>query len=212
MIVNKQEFFKPWKSFNHIIEQKLLVVWHFTASGSSLLQTVPWRNYNGRRLCRWHSVLENTPAQAKSLLHSLEQAAWGIGLHENANKKFMYFKREGAISKRRTFKLVDSFLNLGSSVSSTERDINMHLVKAWTAIDWLSISSKPDLSEKIKCDFFQATVVSILQYGGSSWMLTKCIEKKLDGNCTRMLRGILNKSPRNNSCTATYLQSLKLSK
>ena len=32
------------------------------------------------------ALLANTPAQAESLLHSLEQAAGGIGLHDNADK------------------------------------------------------------------------------------------------------------------------------
>ena len=36
--------------------------------------------------------------------------------------------------------------------------------------------------------------MSILLYGCASWALTKRLEKKLDGNYTRMLRGILNKS------------------
>ena len=31
-------------------------------------------------------LLTNTPTQAKSLLHSLEQAVGGIGLHVNAGK------------------------------------------------------------------------------------------------------------------------------
>ena len=35
---------------------------------------------------------------------------------------------------------------------------------------------------------------SILQYGYSTWTLTKWLVKKLDGNYTRMLRAILNKS------------------
>ena len=40
----------------------------------------------------------NTPAEAESLLHSLEQAAEGISLNMNANKtEYMCFKREGAI-------------------------------------------------------------------------------------------------------------------
>ena len=46
----------------------------------------------------------------------------------------------------------------------------------------------------MKCSFFQAAVVSILLYGCTTWTLTKCVEKKLDGNYTRMLREILNKS------------------
>ena len=36
--------------------------------------------------------------------------------------------------------------------------------------------------------------MSILLYGCITWILTKPIEKKLDGICTRMLRVILNKS------------------
>ena len=38
--------------------------------------------------------------------------------------------------------------------------------------------------------------VSILLYGCITWTLTKRLEKKLDGNYTRMLRAILNKSRR----------------
>ena len=41
---------------------------------------------------------------------------------------------------------------------------------------------------------FQAAVVTIQLCGCTTWMLTKRIEKKLDGNYTRMLRTILNKS------------------
>ena len=36
--------------------------------------------------------------------------------------------------------------------------------------------------------------MSILLYGCTTWMMTKCIEKKLDSCCTRMLWAILNKS------------------
>ena len=42
--------------------------------------------------------------------------------------------------------------------------------------------------------FFQAAVTSILLYGCTTWTLTKRLEKTLDGNYTRMLRAILNKS------------------
>ena len=40
----------------------------------------------------------------------------------------------------------------------------------------------------------KAAVVSILLYGCTTWTLIKRLEKKLDGNYTRMLRAILNKS------------------
>ena len=83
---------------------------------------------------------------------------------------------------------------IGSSVSSTEKDIDTRLTKAWTTIDRLSIIWKSDLTDKMKHGFFQAAVVSIQLYGCTTWTLTKRLEKKLDGNYTRMLRAILNKS------------------
>ena len=46
----------------------------------------------------------------------------------------------------------------------------------------------------MKLSFFQGAVTSILLYGCTTWTLTKRLEKKLDGNYTRMLRAILNKS------------------
>ena len=42
--------------------------------------------------------------------------------------------------------------------------------------------------------FFQATVMFILLNGCTTWTLKKRMEKKLDGNYTRMLRAIFNKS------------------
>ena len=51
-----------------------------------------------------------------------------------------------------------------------------------------------DTGKYTKCSFFQAAVMSILLYGCTTWTLTKRLEKKLDGNYTRMLRAILNKS------------------
>ena len=65
---------------------------------------------------------------------------------------------------------------------------------AWTVIDSLLIIWKSDLSDKIKWDFFQAVTVSVLLYGCTTWTLTKLIEEKLDGNYTRTLWVILNKS------------------
>ena len=143
------------------------------------------------------AILANTLNQAGTLLHSLEEAAAGIGLHVNAHKtEYMCFNQTGDISTldRPSLKLVDKFTYLGSSVSSTEKDINTPLTKVWTAIVKLSIIWKSDLTDKMKRSFFQAAVVSILLYGCTTWTLTKRLEKKLDGNYTRMLRAILNKS------------------
>ena len=142
-------------------------------------------------------VLANTPNQAETLQHSLERAAAGIGLHVNAHKtEYMCYNETGDITTLdgTPQKLVDKFTYLGSSVSSTEKDIDTRLMKAWTAIYRLSIIWKSDLTDKMKRSFFQAVVVSILLYGCTTWTLTKRPEKKLDGNYTRMLRAILNKS------------------
>ena len=108
----------------------------------------------------------------------------------------MCFNQKGDISTLdgTTLKLVDKFTYLGSSVSSTEKDINTRLTKAWTAIDRLLIIWKSNLTDKMKRSFFQAAVVSILLYGFTTWTLTKRLEKKLDGNYTRMLRAVLNRS------------------
>ena len=46
----------------------------------------------------------------------------------------------------------------------------------------------------MKRSFFQAAILSILLYGCTTWILTKRMEKKLDGNYARMLQAILNKS------------------
>ena len=143
------------------------------------------------------AVLANTTNQAETLQHSLERAAASIGLHVNAHKtEKMCYNQTGDISTLvvTLLKLVDKFTYLGSSVSSTEKDIDTRLTKAWTAIDRLSIIWRFDLTDKMKCCFFQIVVVSILLYGCTTWTLTKRLEKKLDGNYTRMLRAILNKS------------------
>ena len=103
------------------------------------------------------AILANTPNHAETLLHSLEQAAADISLHVNAHKtENMCFNQLGIISTldRTSLKLVDKFTYLGSSVLSTEKDIDTRLTEAWTAIDWLSIILKSDLTDEMKRSFF----------------------------------------------------------
>ena len=129
--------------------------------------------------------------------NSLERKAGGICLHVNADKtEFMCFNQRVDIStlKSSPSKLVDKLTYLGSSVSLTENDINTQLAKAWTAINRLSVISKSDLTDKIKRSFLPAAVESILLYWCTTWTPTKCMEKKLDGNYTRILRAVLNKA------------------
>ena len=142
------------------------------------------------------ALLANTPAKVKTLLHSLKRAGVGIGLHVNAHKtEYMCFDKISGISTLNgsSLKLVDKFIYLGGSVSSTETDINTWLAKACTAIDRLLVIWTSDLIDKMKRSFFQAAVVSLLLYGCTTWTITKRMEKKLDWNYTRMLPAILNK-------------------
>ena len=84
------------------------------------------------------AILANTHNQAEKLLHSLERAATGIGLHVNAHKtEYMCYNQTGDITTLNgtSLKLVEKFTNLGSSVSSTQKDIDTRLTKAWTVID-----------------------------------------------------------------------------
>ena len=144
------------------------------------------------------ALLANTPVQAETLLHSLERAAAEKGLYVNAHKtEYMSFDQRGDISTLNcsSLKLVNKFTYLGSSVLSTETDINRRLAKAWTAIDRLSVIWKSDLTDKIKRCFFPNREGND---GFTTWTLTKRVEKKLDGNYTRLLRAILNKSWRQN--------------
>ena len=143
-----------------------------------------WRYWRIRLIKQRHCcIVWNEPPQALA----------SMSMHTKLN---ICYNQTGNIATLdgASLKLVDKFTYLGSSVSSTEKDIDTRLTKAWTAIDRLSIIWKSDLTDKIKRSFFQAAVVSIRLYGCTTWMLTKRLEKKLDGNYTRMLRGILNKS------------------
>ena len=67
------------------------------------------------------ALLANMPNQAETLLHSLERAAAGIGLHVNAHKtEYMCYNQTGNITTLdgASLRLVDKFTYLGSSVSS----------------------------------------------------------------------------------------------
>ena len=83
------------------------------------------------------AILANAPAQAETLLHSLERATTGIGLHVNSHKtEYMCFNQTGNISTlgSSSLNLVDNFAYLGSSVPSTEKDIDTRLTRVWAAM------------------------------------------------------------------------------
>ena len=66
------------------------------------------------------------------------------------------FNQRGDISTLNGNSL-NKFTYLGSSVSSTEKDIKTRLAKALTAIDWLSVIWRSDLTEKMKPSFFPSS-------------------------------------------------------
>ena len=122
--------------------------------------------------CCRQDLFKVARSMLETLLHSLERAAAGVGLYVNAHKtEYMCYNQTGDISTLdgTPLKLVDKFTYLGSSVSSTEKDIDTRLTKAWTAINRLSIIWKSDLTDKMKRSFFQAAVASTLLYGCTTW-------------------------------------------
>ena len=81
--------------------------------------------------------------------------------------KYMSFNQRSNISTLNdsSLKVVDKFTYLENSENdlNTENGIDTRLVKAWTAIDRLSVIWKSDLFDKIKHNLFLADAVSILQ-------------------------------------------------
>ena len=92
-----------------------------------LIDLIKENRFTLKKASRWYSaetitgadyaddlvLLANTPIQAESLLHSLEQAAGVIGLYMNTNKTvFMCFKQKGGTIftlSDKPLKLVDKF-------------------------------------------------------------------------------------------------------
>ena len=74
-------------------------------------------------------------------------------------------------------KLVDKYAF--SNILSTESNVNIVIGKAWTAMERLLIIWKPDLSDQVKWEFFQAVAVSVPLYSCATWTLMKHLEKKL---------------------------------
>ena len=95
--------------------------------------------------------------------------------------------------------------------------LDTRLTKAWTAINRLSVIWKSDLTDKMKCSFFQAAIESILLYGCTTWTLTKRMEKKTltataQECCEQYWTSPGGNTLQSSSYTATYHLLRKLSK
>ena len=84
------------------------------------------------------ALLSGTIAGANFLLLVLEQAASEIGLKINAKKtEYLPINCEGIIQTQndQILKSVDNYSYLGSVISSSEKDIEIRIAKAWTALE-----------------------------------------------------------------------------
>ena len=91
----------------------------------------------------------STPAQAKTLLLSLEPAARGTDLYINSDEtEFKCCNQDGVIYSlnSKLLKLIEQFIYLGINITSTKSDVNIRIGKAWTASDRLTAIWKTGLS------------------------------------------------------------------
>ena len=145
------------------------------------------------------AIVTDKTSEDTILLHKIENTAKEIGLNINAGKTEFISINQGENEKMKSLngkdiKKVSDFKYLGSYIQSTEKYMNIRLAKSWAALNKMNAIWKSRLPDRIKSNFFRATVESVLVYGSVSWTLTKALEKRLSGNYTRMLRAILNRS------------------
>ena len=144
------------------------------------------------------AVISDHLQDAEKLFHLIEIAAEEVGLYVNASKtEYICLNEDQSAGlksiKDEDIKRVSDFKYLGSYIASTEKDVKVRLAKAWTALNGMNKIWKSTLPDKLKRNFFRATVESVLVYGATTWTLTKTLEKQLNGAYTRMLRAALNK-------------------
>ena len=127
----------------------------------------------------------------------------------------MCFKQRGDISIQNcsSLKLVDKFTYLGSSVSSTEKDINTRLTKAWIANDRLSVLWKSDRTDEINRSFSKQRSCSYCYmgalHGRSLNVWRKSLTEITQECCEQHWTSLGGSTPKSSSCTATYYPSQK---
>ena len=93
------------------------------------------------------ALLANTPARAHSMLHSLEHVARGIGLYMISDKaKIMCFNQNSDIFSLngKLLNLINQLIYLSSSISFTEKNVNIGIDKAYTPMDMFTFLWKSD--------------------------------------------------------------------
>ena len=167
-------------------------------------QKVPRTNYYRHRLQRWHSASGKYTRQAETLLHSLERAAAGIGLHVRAHEtEYMCFNQTGDIST-----LNGSWqVHLPRKQCFINRDRHQHATsKGMDTYDRRLVMWKSDLTDKMKrcfCKQRSYRYCCMIAYRKSLTATTQeC--------CEQYWTSLGDSTPQSSSCTATYHLSQKL--
>ena len=112
--------------------------------------------------------LADSCCDGEILVQSLEKAAKEIGFCINDNKtECMTFNN--------VLKQVETLKYLGSEISSTERDVQSRIAKAWCASNKLSSIWNSNAKKNLKRNFFRTTLETVLLYSYTTWTMTKKI-------------------------------------
>ena len=117
-------------------------------------------------------------------IHQIKETADDIGLKINSDKtEYMRLNLNSDDGNMKSkngniIKQVENFKYLGSYIGSTEKDIEILIAKAWSALNSMHTIWKSKMSENLKRSFFRDTVESVLVYGAITWTLTSTLDKK----------------------------------
>ena len=117
------------------------------------------------------------------MLQIIENSANEIGLNINADKTEFNSLNHNCIKK------VSDFKYLRNYIRSTDKDINIKTVKSCAVLSTMTLSGNQE-ADKIKMDFFKATVESVLINGFISWTLTKSMTEILPTNAKDNIKHI----------------------
>ena len=98
------------------------------------------------------------------ILHILEQSAASFGLHINATKtEYMCYNQNCQMEtlNKTPLKKVGDFVYLNSNIASTEKDVLIRILKAWSALDQLWTIWKSTFPEQTKEGFFMVIIESV---------------------------------------------------
>ena len=125
------------------------------------------------------ALVSDSVEKAQALLLSVEGECQKMGLQLNAKKtEVMTFNindKAKITTKNGTILAVnEDFKNLGSYISSTEKDIRVRKAHAWRALHDVKNIWHSAMPDELKRAIFMASVESILLYGSEAWTFNYC--------------------------------------